>query len=59
MTNTVIFGALFGSIFIVFVFGAIIPFVFIGTLLLAGGAAVLRGARRLSSGRHARKRLKA
>jgi hypothetical protein len=59
MTNTVFIGALVGIIFIVFVFGAIIPFVVIGTVLLAVGAAVLRGGRRLSSGRHARKHMKA
>jgi hypothetical protein len=35
MTNTVIIGALLGIVFIVFAFGAIIPFVFIGTVVLA------------------------
>jgi hypothetical protein len=59
MTNTVIIGALLGIIFIVFAFGAIIPFVFIGTVVLAVGAAVLRGGRRLSSGRRAGKHMKA
>jgi hypothetical protein len=59
MTNTVNIGALLGIIFIVFVFGAIIPFVFIGTGVLAVGAGVLRGRRRLSSGRRAREHMKA
>jgi hypothetical protein len=59
MTNTVIIGALLGIIFIVFVFGAIIPFVFVGSVVLAVGAGVLRGGRRLSSGRRAGKHMKA
>jgi hypothetical protein len=59
MTNTVNIGALSGIIFIVFVFGAIIPFVFIGTGVVVVGAAVFRGGRRLSSGRRAREHMKA
>jgi cytochrome c biogenesis protein CcdA len=56
MTQTFIGGILLGTIF---VFGAIVPLVLIGLLGLGVGAAVLRGARRFSSGRRTDKRLEA
>jgi hypothetical protein len=56
MTKTFIGGILLGTIF---VFGAIVPLVVIGLLVLGVGAAILRGGRRFSIGRHVGKRLKA
>jgi hypothetical protein len=56
MTQTFVGGVLLGTIF---VFGAIVPLVLIGLLVLGVGAAVLRGGRRFSLGRHVGKRLKA
>jgi hypothetical protein len=55
MTKTFVGGILLGTIF---VFGAIVPLVLIGLLGLGVGAAVLRGGRRFSSGRHMGKHLK-
>lgn len=49
MTNTAISGALLGITFIVFVFGGIIPFIVLGTVVFAVRAAVVRGRRRISS----------
>jgi hypothetical protein len=56
MTKTFIGGILLGTIF---VFGAIVPLVLVGLLVLGVGVAVVRGGRRFSLGRHAGKRLKA
>jgi hypothetical protein len=56
MTKTFIGGILLGTIF---VFGVIVPLVLIGLLVLGVGAAVLRGGRRFSIGRHVGKRPKA
>jgi hypothetical protein len=56
MTKTFIGGILLGTIV---VFGAIVPLVLIGLLILGVGVAVLRGGRRFSLGRHVGKRLKA
>jgi hypothetical protein len=58
MTNTIIIGVLL-SIVLLVVFGAIVPIVLISFLTLGVGTAVLRGGRRLSSRRHADKRLNA
>jgi F0F1-type ATP synthase assembly protein I len=56
MTNTIIIGALIGIV-LLGVFGAIVPLILISFLTLGVGTAVVRGGRRLSSRRHAGKRL--
>jgi hypothetical protein len=51
MPYTIISGVLLGVFSLVFVLGAIIPFIFIGPVTLAVGAVAFRGGRRVSSGR--------
>jgi F0F1-type ATP synthase assembly protein I len=58
MTNTVIIGVLLGIV-LLGVFGAIVPLILFSFLTLGVGTAVLRRGRRLTSRRHASKRLRA
>jgi hypothetical protein len=51
MTNTIISGSLAGAIFGLIFFGAFVPFILIGFVVLRVGVSVIRGGRCLVSRR--------